>query len=99
MAARGGGYGGRRKTGSSVRIQPQNGGKATYVDRRVIDQMKDATNATEEDIQITLRECGGDVNEATARLIDSKLFSRGCRAGGESGGGDAGARADSRLLA
>lgn len=74
MAARGGGYGGRRKTGnSSVRIQPANGGKVMYVERRVIDQMKEATKATEEDIQITLRECGGDVNEATEMLIDCKF--------------------------
>lgn len=64
-----GGHSGRRKP--SLKI-PQTGGAPVYVERQVIDQIKEVTKATEEDIQLTLTECSGDVNEATARLIDSK---------------------------
>ncbi|GMH32839.1 hypothetical protein BSKO_00673 [Bryopsis sp. KO-2023] len=64
-----GGYSGRRRQ-NALRIE-QTGGKVTYVERRIIDQIREATEASEEDIEITLKECGGDVNEATEKLIES----------------------------
>ena len=50
----------------------ENGGKTHFIDRRVIESMKEATGATEEDIHYQLQECNGDVDEATSRLIDSE---------------------------
>ena len=40
--------------------------------RKIVDAIKDATGASEEDISAMLAECNYDVNEATTRLIDSE---------------------------
>jgi NACalpha-BTF3-like transcription factor len=39
--------------------------------KKTLDAIKEATGASEEDISAMLSECGNDVNEATARLIES----------------------------
>ena len=41
-------------------------------DRRVLEAIREATGAADEDIRQTLAECNNDVNEATSRLIDSE---------------------------
>jgi hypothetical protein len=38
---------------------------------KIIAAIREATGASVEDIQMVLKECNHDVNEATARLIDS----------------------------
>lgn len=40
--------------------------------RKIIDTIKEATGASEEDVILVLEECGGDANEATSRLIESE---------------------------
>ena len=49
-----------------------NGGEES--ERRLIEVIREATDgqANDEDIKQVLAECGGDVNEAVARLIDSE---------------------------
>lgn len=39
--------------------------------KKIIETIREATGATDEDIKMVLAECNNDVNEATARLIDS----------------------------
>jgi NACalpha-BTF3-like transcription factor len=39
--------------------------------KRILETIREATGASDEDIQMVLKECNNDVNEATARLIDS----------------------------
>ena len=41
--------------------------------RKIVDAIKDATGASEEDISAMLAECNYDVNEATTRLVESEL--------------------------
>lgn len=41
--------------------------------RKLVDTIKEATGASEEDVTAMLAECGGDADEATARLIESAL--------------------------
>lgn len=45
--------------------------KGSASSKKIIDAIREATGASDEDIQMVLKECNGDVNEATARLIDS----------------------------
>lgn len=40
-------------------------------DRSVVESIREATGASVEEIQYQLRECGGDVNAATEKLIDA----------------------------
>jgi hypothetical protein len=57
--------------------------KAAVAPRRVLDMMKEATGASDEDICVMLHLCGGDANEATTKLLESKLSVGGaaaCRA-------------------
>ena len=42
------------------------------VDRKMIETIREATGATEEDIRVMLFECNYDANETTSRLIDSE---------------------------
>ena len=47
--------------------------------RKIVDAIREATGASDEDISAMLAECNYDVNEATSRLIDSELIKRdGC---------------------
>lgn len=46
-------------------------GKGSASSKKILDAIREATGASNEDIQMVLKECNGDVNEATARLIDS----------------------------
>jgi len=39
--------------------------------RKVLDAMKEATGASEEDICVMLQLCNGDANEATEKLLES----------------------------
>lgn len=39
--------------------------------KKIIETIREATGASDEDIKMVLAECNNDVNEATARLIDS----------------------------
>jgi len=45
--------------------------KGSASSKKILDAIREATGASDEDIQMVLKECNGDVNEATARLIDS----------------------------
>ena len=40
--------------------------------KNVIELIKGITGASTEDVEFTLRECGGDADEAAARLVESK---------------------------
>lgn len=40
---------------------------------RVLEEMKAATGASEEDICVMLQLCNGDANEATEKLLESEL--------------------------
>lgn len=42
-------------------------------DRKMIETIREATGATEDDIRVMLEECNFDANETTSRLIDSTL--------------------------
>ena len=42
--------------------------------RRVLEMMKEATGASDEDICVMLQLCGGDANEATTKLLESECF-------------------------
>ena len=42
------------------------------LDKRVLEAIREATGAAEDDIKQVLAECNNDVNEATSRLIDSE---------------------------
>jgi len=55
--------------------------------RRVLEMMKEATGASDEDICVMLQLCGGDANEATEKLLESEF-------GWPSGGWGAGGRAE-----
>eukprot|EP00210_Caulerpa_lentillifera_P001775 g1705.t1 len=56
-------------SGGRFGYQPRRGGNR---DRGIVDSIREATGASEEDIHYHLHECGGDVNKATERLIDCK---------------------------
>lgn len=45
---------------------------ATETPKKIMEAIKAATGASEEEIKLTLAECNFDVNEATSRLIDSE---------------------------
>ena len=49
---------------------------AVVVDRKMIETIKEATGATEEDVKVMLFECNYDANETTSRLIDSEFIER-----------------------
>lgn len=59
------------KSGSAGRAGNSGKDKAGPT-RKVIDTIKEATGASEDDVLVALEECGGDANEATARLIESE---------------------------
>ena len=40
--------------------------------RRVLEMMREATGASDEDICVMLQLCGGDANEATTKLLESE---------------------------
>jgi hypothetical protein len=46
--------------------------------RRVLEMMKEATGASDEDICVMLQLCGGDANEATTKLLESAWGAQGC---------------------
>lgn len=39
--------------------------------KKIVENIREATGASDEDIKAVLAECNNDVNEATTRLIDS----------------------------
>ena len=47
--------------------------------KMVVQTIKEATGATEEDVKLMLEECNFDANETTSRLIDSKITPGSCR--------------------
>jgi hypothetical protein len=47
-------------------------GKSGAAPRKTLDAIRDATGASEDDISAMLAECNYDVNEATAKLIESE---------------------------
>ena len=47
------------------------GGASNVAPRRVLEMMKEATGASDEDICVMLQLCGGDANEATEKLLES----------------------------
>lgn len=47
-------------------------GKKIVPPKKIVDTIREATGASDDDISAMLSECNFDVNEATARLIDSK---------------------------
>lgn len=47
---------------------------ARVASKKVVEMMKEATGASEEDICTMLQLCNGDANEATEKLLESKLF-------------------------
>ena len=57
--------------------------------RRVLEMMKEATGASDEDICVMLQLCGGDANEATTKLLESEasIRARGLGRGRRGGGG------------
>jgi len=42
--------------------------------KMVVQTIKEATGATEEDVKLMLEECNFDANETTSRLIDSEII-------------------------
>lgn len=48
------------------------GEDGVVVDRKMIETIKEATGASEDDIRVILQECNYDANETTSRLIDSE---------------------------
>ena len=42
--------------------------------RMVVELIKGITGASTEDVEFILRECGGNADEATARLVESKAL-------------------------
>ena len=48
----------------------QNGNRKFTAD--IIKELKEMTNAADEDIQMALQECNGDVNRAAMSIIDSE---------------------------
>ena len=55
-------------------------GKSGAAPRKTLDAIRDATGASEDDISAMLAECNYDVNEATAKLIESEPGWRSPRA-------------------
>jgi hypothetical protein len=54
----------------------RNGAGAT-ANRKILDNIREATGASEEDVVAMLSICSGDANEATTRLLESaRLMSR-----------------------
>lgn len=51
-------------------------GRKPVPPKKIIDTIREATGASDEDISAMLAECNYDVNEATARLIDSELHEK-----------------------
>jgi len=51
-------------------VDPQ-GGRAKVPPKKIIENIREATGASDEDIKAVLAECNYDVNEATTKLIDS----------------------------
>ena len=64
-----------RRAASGTGAKEANGTEET--ERRVLEAIREATGAADEDIRQTLAECGNDVNEATSRLVDSEWPSLG----------------------
>ncbi|WPT10943.1 hypothetical protein PSENEW3n2_00002115 [Picochlorum sp. SENEW3] len=59
--------------------KPAAEGRPKVPPKKIIDTIREATGASDEDIKSVLEECNNDVNEATARLIDnpfSKVVSK-----------------------
>lgn len=52
----------------------QQGSRQKVPPKKVIEAIREATGANEEDVKAVLAECNYDVNEATNRLIDSELW-------------------------
>jgi hypothetical protein len=46
---------------------------SSVLPKKVLEMMKEATGASEEDICVMLQLCNGDANEATEKLLESKL--------------------------
>jgi hypothetical protein len=55
--------------------KPAAEGRPKVPPKKIIDTIREATGASDEDIKSVLEECNNDVNEATARLIDSTFLS------------------------
>jgi hypothetical protein len=49
-------------------------GDKTAASRKVLENIKEVTGASEEDICAMLQLCNGDVNEATTKLLESTSF-------------------------
>jgi hypothetical protein len=49
-------------------------GRKAVPPKKILDTIRDATGASDEDITAMLVECNYDVNEATTRLIESGCF-------------------------
>jgi len=49
-----------------------NSGKKSAPPKKIVEAIREATGASDDDISAILAECNYDVNEATSRLIDSK---------------------------
>ena len=43
-------------------------------EKNVVELIKGITGASTEDVEFILRECGGNADEATARLVESKAL-------------------------
>jgi hypothetical protein len=56
-------------------------GSNAVAPRRVLEMMKEATGASDEDICVMLQLCGGDANEATEKLLESERAARDCLQG------------------
>lgn len=48
-----------------------NGAQAGTMNKKILASVREATGASEEDVQAMLAECNGDVNEAVTRLLDN----------------------------
>lgn len=57
------------------------GGKAAPANKRVIAAIVESTGASQEDAMVMLQMCGGDVNEAVNRLVDSEYDPVGTKSG------------------
>lgn len=66
----------RDKRGAGAQSSGQQNGTASAKskEKEVIERIKEATGASEEDVTAMLKECNYDVNDTTNKLIDSKCF-------------------------
>lgn len=60
------------QTAAMAPARTADSGKKSAPPKKIVEAIREATGASDDDISAMLAECNYDVNEATSRLIDSK---------------------------